>query len=279
MRDRFPNSDWPTTRTWLRSLTKDVPIDDRKELRQNPQRRKELIARGWIESIVFSKHPGGIQLPEIFYLDLSNLQAIRNVTRLAAVSSALGLHAVQMSKMSPQILTENKSYGDTLVRVLKSATLESVVSYETRVEDTMIGLVKEWKEDEASTITDAEIEAFRQQMKNVLRAEDPVVQLLDKRMQTIFGDFAAEYIHENEDANDVSVKMYSGVKQAPSGTVIESSFALKAQKVFESQGLALFAKDLTATLQLASRVPALACQLYDKEISSIVESELYETVD
>lgn len=275
MTARFKDPVWPETQSWLRSLTRDMSNNDKSKLHNNSQRQKELIARGWIESIVFLKEQGGtFRLPEIFYLDARTLQAIRNVTRLAAGGCALGLHAAQMAKKSPKTLSDQESNGAALVRAM-TPTAESASSYETKVGDTVIGLVKEWREEDSANLTEVETEALRQQTKKVLRGEDPVIQLLDRRMQTIFSNLAADYIQQGEEGStNVSVKMYSGRKEGVTfQTAAQTPFAMKAQKAFESQGLALFASNLAATAELASRVPALAYRLYGRQIADIIESE------
>jgi hypothetical protein len=273
MIQRYPRFDWPITRMWIRSLTSDMPDNERKYLIDNRQRRAELVARGWIDSIVFGKHQLGIRMPELFYLDGNTLQAIRKVTSLAAAGCALGLHATQMANKSPEMMRE--SDAEALIQVMKPSVLTSNgTSYETAVEDTIVGLVKEWKENDALSLTEAETEMLRHQSRNVLRGEDPVLQLLDKRMQKVFGDLALEYIQQGGESKDLPVEMHSGAtKQRSDHGLPKTAFALRAQSLFSSQGLTLFAKELVQATELAARVPVLACQLYDNEIRDIFVSD------
>jgi hypothetical protein len=63
----------PTTRDWIRSL---VTEENKESLRRNPKERRDLIHRGWIDSILFQKQKQTV-IPEIFLLDMHTLQSIR----------------------------------------------------------------------------------------------------------------------------------------------------------------------------------------------------------
>ncbi|KAG7361599.1 hypothetical protein IV203_036700 [Nitzschia inconspicua] len=281
MMERFPNFDWPMARKWIRSLLSNISTHDMKEICDNPQRRKEMIARGWIESIVFQKDHE-VYLPEMFCLDLDTLRAIRSVTRLAAAGCALGLHATQMAKKPPDVIVQQESKGDALIQVLNSQAFSSDSphgSYETKVEDTMIGLVKEWRGEEGSTLSETEIETLRQQTRNVLRSQDPVIKLLDKRMQTVFGDLAVVYVQQSGQSTYIGVEMHTGINGRATNQSVETVFAVKARQAFASQGLGLYACDLVKAAELASRVPALASQLYDKQILDLILTEGVDSQD
>lgn len=270
MLERFPNFDWPITRRWVCSLLKDLSDDEKKKVRDNAQQRKQLIARGWIESIVFQKGCG-VEVPEVFGLDVGAIRAIRSVTRLAAAGCAIGLHATQVAQKSPEMLSQQESNGAALVRVLKQT---HIFNYETRVEDAVLGLVKEWKGEGASpSLTDTEVESLRQQTRNVLRGEDPVINLLDSRMQKLFGELAVEYTPKNADSIHLVANMRSGVSDGMTTNVSETGFESKAQMALSSQGLSLYAKDLAKAAELASRIPDLACQLYDAQFLKITTTE------
>ena len=284
--------------------------------------RRLFITKGWIESILFEeKHE--IKIPEIFYLDVNAIRSIRNVTRLAVTGCALGLHAASLitnrnssnnnnnsssSSSSSNnintldILLNDKLSGERLVRALRGGGDNNNIqeegehqSYEEYIEDTMVGIAQGWAEDTAtsSSITEDEIATLRGQTRNVLRGQDPVIQLMNNRMKSIFLELALKNTNDSSAAATIPHKIQSGRQKRINEDNLTKNddeeeedkvtdhpiFVQNAEKVFCSRGLAFFAKDLARATLLSVKIPQLACNLYDKMILDIIQENVYESVD
>jgi len=284
------------------------------------QARRLFIIKGWIESILFEEK-NEIPIPEIFYLDVNRIRSIRNMTRLAVTGCALGLHAANLltsnrddnssNNAHDNFLLNDKLSSERLVQALRGSggnnnnniqQLEehqfSQSSYEECIEDTMVGIAQEWAEETTSSIITGDIIAtLREMTKKVLRGQDPVIQLLNNRMKSIFLELALD---ENEllllsspTTIAAPYKMQSGRQKRIEGNSSSTTttptkeeeltdhpvFVKNAEQVFCSRGLALFATDLAHALLLSVKVPLLACDLYDKMIVDIIQENDYESVD
>lgn len=279
------------------------------------QARKLFIIKGWIESILFEEK-NEIQIPEIFYLDVNRIRSIRNMTRLAVTGCALGLHAANLttsnrdnnSRNNPhdKFLLNDKLRSERLVWALRGGggnndnnnnyqQLEehqfSQSSYEECIEDTMVGIAQEWAEETTSFITEDIIATLREKTKKVLRGQDPVIQLLNNRMKSIFLDLALDkndLLLLSSPTTAAPYKIQSGRQKSMEGnstTIKEEEltehpvFVKNAEQVFCSRGLTLFATDLAHALLLSVKVPLLACDLYDKMILDIIQENDYKSVD
>lgn len=260
MRSRF-GSHLPITKAWILSLIQDAGQIELENLRTNSQARKLLIVKGWIETVLFQSLKEAT-IPEIFYLDVTTLRAIRNVSRLAAAGCALGLHAAHMAKCSSELLAlQDESRGEALVGALRNREHHaSQGTYEQSVLSVVVSLTQEFK---GSPLTGEETLILEGQTKQVLSARDPVLQLLNDRMQTIFCELAVASIH-GPSSNAIMSRDRDPNK-------VSSNFVDKAKPIFCARGLAFFATDLAEAAELASRVPILASDLYDNKIVEILE--------
>ncbi|MGK3740714.1 MAG: hypothetical protein ACI8RD_004207 [Bacillariaceae sp.] len=326
MENKF-NSCLPITRKWIQNMmmmtsnNNNNNDDDNSNLslisslEKCHNERRLFITKGWIESILFEeKHE--IQIPEIFYLDVNAIRSIRNVTRLAVTGCALGLHAATLitkrnnnnnsnnsnnGNNNPlDILLNDKLSGERLVRALRGGDNNiqeegEQQSYEEYIEDTMVGIAQGWAEETAtsSPITEDEIATLRGQTRNVLRGQDPVIQLMNNRMKSIFLDLALNNTNDLSTTAAVPHKIQSGGQKRIDNNLTKNDddqeddevptahpiFVQNAEKVFCSRGLAFFAKDLARATLLSVKIPQLACNLYDKMILDIIQENVYESVD
>ncbi|OEU10005.1 hypothetical protein FRACYDRAFT_263918 [Fragilariopsis cylindrus CCMP1102] len=293
MENKF-NSCLPITRKWIQNMmmisnntntnnnSNEMGENNRDDdLEKCHNERRLFITKGWIESILFEeKHE--IKIPEIFYLDVNAIRSIRNVTRLAVTGCALGLHAAIRALRGGGDNNNIQEEGEHQ-------------SYEEYIEDTMVGIAQGWAEDTAtsSSITEDEIATLRGQTRNVLRGQDPVIQLMNNRMKSIFLELALKNTNDSSAAATIPHKIQSGrQKRINEDNLTENDdeeeedkvtdhpiFVQNAEKVFCSRGLAFFAKDLARATLLSVKIPQLACNLYDKMILDIIQENVYESVD
>ncbi|CAJ1898934.1 unnamed protein product [Cylindrotheca closterium] len=249
----------PITKKWVQGLvdssTADVSIED---LQNSSKHRRDLIKRGWIDDILFQREKEVI-LPEVFFMDLQHLQAIRNTTRIAAAGCALGYFACIAAKVDPEVLLQDGDKGVALVKVMNNKVHPSIESYEQSVEDCVVSLAKEWA-PLGNTIDPQALETLKNQTRSVLKGQSPVLKLLDNRMRDIVSNLV---IHEFE--KDIPKQLQTGIGSVESKSK-ESVLVMKGKKVFQERGLAFYAVELALATELAAKVANLACDLYMAEI-------------
>ena len=178
----------PLTRKWISEL---VTKSNRQELVESSNARKAMVKQGWINEILFrgsDKPP--LSMPEILALDFEQLSSIRFVTRGAAAGSALALHACNAAGVSTSVLNEPVD-ATSSVELCRQGIAEAMSNreisesreeYEEKVGKAVVRLAREWN---PSLSTDAESQ-LKSRTTSVLRAEDPVIRLLDSRMKEVF---------------------------------------------------------------------------------------------
>jgi len=271
----------PNTRKWISNIL-DTYLGDssddqqsskkRDELRRNPQARQDLITTGWIEAVLFHQTTGPTILPEIFHMDMNAIHTIRSVTKIAAAGCALGLQSCQTAKCNdPGVLMKSEARGESLVKVLSNRSgHSSIEEYEQSVQDVLINLSQSLLSSDDHLISNEDLETLRGRVRSVLRGEDTVLKLLDKRVQTIFCELGVDRGHNNEvcvppmemrtgrGSNPSSLKSvdddYLGKELSP--------FLIKARQKFTERGLAFYASDLAKASLLAIKVSKLAYLLY-----------------
>jgi hypothetical protein len=141
------------------------------------------------------------------------------------------------------------------------------------VVSSVVSLANELK---AVPLTEDEIVILGGQTKQVLLAQDPVLQLLNDRMRCIFRELAGASIRERNTNDAISNT------QMPPATIISnhsnknntsSAFVKKAKAIFCARGLGFYATDLARAAELATSVPELASYLWDGEIQAIISAK------
>jgi hypothetical protein len=269
----------PATRQWIQSL-----VDKRQEQqshddistisRQSPTWRRDLVAKGWIEDILFrGPDQSALALPEILALDADTMAEIRQVTRLAAAGSALALHACTTAGQSTEAL--NQQVQDRTLELQRVALVQAMneqrrrppADYERVVGDAVVALALHWKSD----MSDAAVSSLRSRVTVTLRGEDPVLQLLDGRMKECFRELVVVVVVTTPrssagSTNVVPTSLKSGRSMVDDGVapVVRriDPFLQEATQLFCSRGLAFYASDLAQAAKLAVTVIDLAWKLY-----------------
>jgi len=273
----------PVTRAWIQSLVQQHltsrsskgsrNVDD---LTSSTTARRELITRGWIEDILFrssSSLSGSFPLPEIFVQDIDNIRRIRHVTRLAAAGSALALYACQTTGQSTNIL-QNAIHNDddddddslSSLDLRRRALLQAMnepwnnrEAYESHVTDAVLALAREFQ----PSLGETAVATLKSQTPKVLRGEEPVLTLLNRRMQEGFCEMVITCnLHKIMIVPPVmrtgrltkSTKKNEGTK--------ENQDWFESLQVFSRRGLAFYARDLAMAAQLAGKIVDLAWNIY-----------------
>ena len=188
----------PVTRDWICGII-DRCDDTTEDLRSFEERRAEAVQTiGWVDAILFHEAggvggmsgPSSIAVPEVLAIDIINVRRIRDVTRLSVAGSALALHACTVSGAGDAVLRTGgpSSMMDNveqcrvrLVKAMDERVTRSREQYEAHVSGAVVKLARALK---PSLSTDDE-EVLSSRSSAVLRGEDPVIKLLNKRMKEV----------------------------------------------------------------------------------------------
>lgn len=242
----------PLTRQWLQELVSQNNCD---ELLQSVEAREALVKKGWIQDILFrGPERPSLCMPEIFALDIDQLRSIRVVTKSAAAGSVLALHACSAAGISTSALEEPLEASSALemrrAGIAEAMAFTTDSRYEENVANAVVRLAKEWNPLLGS---DAET-ALRNRTSSVLRAEDPVIHLLDSRMKQVFTSLM--------EWKPSYVEMQSGRATQDFSRPGTNAFHAAAMKAFCKSGLSFYASDLASVSYLAKKVADLAWTVY-----------------
>ena len=255
----------PLTKQWISEL---VSQKNKKELCDSVSAREALVKQGWINNILFREpERTSMSMPEILAMDFEQLNSIRLATRSAAAGSALALHACNAAGVGACVLNEQMDVSSPIYLCRQSIAgamvgqhnFTSNEAYEESVGKAVVRLAKEWN---PSLSSDAEAR-LKNQTTSVLRAEDPVIRLLDGRMKEVFSSIMTWK------PSSASVEMQSGRAQgSPSRSTDTSAraFLMAAKSAFCQRGLSFYASDLANVSYVAKKVADLAWKVYGEPL-------------
>jgi hypothetical protein len=167
--------------------------------------------------------------------------------------------------MSTPIGIRQKGISEAMI--ISRHAVTTIKEYEEAVASQVVALAKVWN----PSISSEAIERLTSLTSSVLRAEDPVIKLLDGRMKEVFLAMVTR------PASDVPTDMRTGRSTHTSrgGSSEQTSFLRQAGSEFcKRGGLSFYASDLARACLLAKKVIELAWKLYGDVIvdKMIVES-------
>jgi hypothetical protein len=225
--------DYKLTKEWIRDLAMNSTVQD-------PKERRTMLRKGWVETILFRK-TAATTLPEVFSLDVDTLQTIRHVCKRAVACCALALHASggDSNKLKEQIEATSE-VGLRRADLVQAMGDNSSPTYEEDVSAAVVALAKTW-----SSLSNEQ--SLRNRTVTVLRGQDPVIQLLDRRMQEVFVGVVTD------DSALSPSELRSGTAVAPSTTNPASTQEQrKAEAAFRNKGLSFQDSEL-ATLSITAK--------------------------
>ena len=289
----------PLTQEWIRQL-----VNDNHRTRRSREERQRLVRRGWVRDILFRDADSvtttsTLLLPEVFMWESDNIRHMRQVHRRAAAGSALALRAstqIQHSPLLPLSMPQQQppnekqqQQQDPIVTLRRKDLLESMLpprgakttqkQYEQGVADAVIALAKAWKEtndddDDDKTLDDATVQALRNRTESVLRGEDAVMKLLDRRSKEVCTELVLGQLERPTASTTTAAAMRTGRRlvggtedAAPSPRRV---FVEAAQAEFAKKGLAFFAKELAECCYQATKIMELAERLFGDLIDRAV---------
>lgn len=234
--DKF--GDYTRTKTWLKGL---LPSESGPPSTW-PTHPRGLIRQAWVDTILFRKDHA-MELPEIFSLDSTNIQLLRLGCQRAVAACALALHANITTPIDRQssVWQRREDLAQALVHQ-RSRT------YETDVSDAVVAMAK------ASSSTWNDDVSLRNRTVAVLRGQDPVIQVLDRRMKEAFVEAIVM------DGPTVPTVLKSGVGNSTMAhtlsttTEAKTGFERVAEDLFCKKGLSFYASELAILCGLARKI-------------------------
>ena len=222
---------YPLTKSWLKGL-----LEDQEVAEATPEFFRTLTRKGWVETILFRKD-NATMLPEIFAFDAENIQMIRRVCQQAVAACALALHAGVTKRSEPT--SELGMRQEDLLMVIAN---RGSATYEGDVASAVVAMAA------AGGNSSSDEASLRSRTVAVLRGQDPVVKLLDRRMQEAFVEVSVR------DCARVPGRLKTG-RLETSGTPTQGSqteFQRAAEESFCSKGLSFYASEDRKSTRLNS---------------------------
>eukprot|EP00986_Skeletonema_menzelii_P021317 scaffold34051_cov160-Skeletonema_menzelii.AAC.3 len=259
----------PSSHAWVKSTLGLFETTDNISAQSSLDQKMEFIkGRGFVDGILFTKSE--LALPELFSLDIEDINYIRNEARCSVIASALSLHACNIIGSSI-LKTDNEVVGNELTSVLKkkhfkrddleSEIITALTSFTTALADRSLS------EEECSTLKNHALA--------VLRGNDPVLKLLDNRIRIYFR-YACRWTPDNKSSGGISApiemktgrKLVKGDDEFARGGVASSKteFSLAASKEAKRLGFAFVSSDLIEAGNKARLIISLVCSNYDRDI-------------
>jgi hypothetical protein len=257
---RFASNGYVLTESWVKELVKNHHDDDGgAEL--TLEARRALIRKGWVETILFRKD-NAMALPEIFCLDVDNINLIRQVCKRAVAGCALALHA-SSSASSTERIEPTSEIGLRRADLLQAMANNRSATYEDDVSNAVVAIAKAW-----SSLNDEM--SLQSRTVAVLRGQDPVILLLDRRMQEVFVEVLIR------DGPSVPTKLRSGVGGSnKSSDESTTEFEKEAEAAFCNKGLSFYASELATLSVLARKIVDLVWVVHQ----DLIEQTFREALD
>lgn len=277
------SSTGPATRVWVQQFVSHSPYSKQELLASESKRVEVLQQVGWVDMILFrtpppnppqtQDHGAMVQqhMPEVLSLDMAYMREVRHVTRLAVMGSALALHAcnaagtgdaiLKSDELSPELQHERQK----LIHAMSNFAIGSQELYDQGVSAAVISLARTLN----PSFLEADEESLNSRTSAVLRGEDPVIQLLDSRMRSIFRTMT---MWDPSSVVALPRSMVTGRslgslgrqnESGQSGTALfQTKYQDAAKGEFSKKGFSLYATDLAHACLMATKVINLTCLLY-----------------
>ena len=239
------------------------------------QKMDFVKCRGFVDGVLFTRSQ--LSLPELFTMDAENIGYIRDEARCSVISSALVLHSCKISNIPTSILSsefipEEVPLAMTALNLVlrrrhgQQESLETSVTHAT--EDLANSLANR-------TLTATELDSLKNHVVAVLRGNDPVLKLLDNRVQAFFR-FACKW-KPNSNGPLVTpqpIEMKTGrsmLKGEETGvrnnglSSTKKDFRRDATKEASRLGF-YFSSELVDVGDTSRRVVSLACDIYGRGV-------------
>jgi hypothetical protein len=247
----------PNTLKWIDAMVENASPEIVAKLKHSRDERHDFIFGGWINEIIFSG--AHVILPEVLIHDLGGLKGIRDVTRIAAAGSALALHACNTAGKPVSVLEypdDDAIYRARAAMVLAMSERlgKNSSDYEASVATHVVALAKLWN----SNLEANAVDMLRNRTLKVLRGEDAVIQVLEGRVKTAFG----EIVVKESRRILCPISMKTGKNDGMDVSLHTEESRESVRVVFHKYGMAFYASDLALAASKAFKIIDLAWRVF-----------------
>jgi hypothetical protein len=177
----------PATWIWVKAMQSSTTTSNGENLiaQSNMDQKFEVLkGKGFVDGLLFARSQ--TTLPEVFSFDVESIDRIRRDARCCVIASALALHACNISKVrSSSSDVSSEELIDARHRL--SSVLRKSHFDEKELEQSVIDAIGALTRATAERdLSDNEFVALRNHTLAVLHGNDPVLKLLDNRVQSFF---------------------------------------------------------------------------------------------
>lgn len=266
----------PSTWNWLNQMQTLFGNSENLTTQPNLEQQMDFVkGKGFVDGILFTRSQ--LALPEFLSLDVDSINHIRSEARCCVIASALALHACNISKVGTSLLSSSVTSDEIIHarQVLASALRRKhfeQADLESNIIEAIGTLAKALAERDLAA---EEYGILKSHTLAVLRGNDPVLKLLDNRVQSFFR-FACKWKPEHtlfgisaplemktgrsimKTEDDASLS--HGIKST------KEEFLLAAKREASRLGFAYFGSELIEVGNEARCVISLACTNYARDI-------------
>lgn len=304
----------PLTWNWIQNLQTLVSGSSSVSAYPSFDQNIEIVKGiGFVDGLLFTKSQTSV--PEVLAFDIASIHHIRSEARYCVIASALALHSCNISRVGTSVLDSTMLSDDILgARRVLSSALKEIHYEQTHLEDVVIeavcNLTKGMMMFSYETLfvhhmtffshrlqlfdikleiialaervlSEEEVIALRNHTLAVLHGNDPVLKLLDNRVQVFFR-FACRY-RSNTAATTTSAAialpdMRTGIHadkmirpdviSKPGGSIRSTNedFLLATRKEASRLGFAFVGSELINAAMEARGIVSLLCTNYGQDI-------------
>ena len=268
----------PSTWNWIETIQLQFGSSENITAQSNLEQRMDFVkGRGFVDGILFTRSQ--LALPEFLSLDVESIGRIRSEARACVIASALALHACNISKVGTSVLSTNVMSNDVdetrqaLSIVLRKKHFRQE-DLEAEVTEAIGNLTSALAERD---LTEEELALLSNHALAVLKGNDPVLKLLDNRVQSFFR-FACKWKSDTASSGSTTapLEMKTGrsILKGDNDDITarhgikstKKEFEVAAKKEVSRLGFGFFGSDLIMAGNDARGIISLACINFGQDI-------------
>jgi len=266
----------PSTWNWVKQMQTLFGNSENLTTQSNFEQKMDFVkGKGFVDGILFTRNQ--LALPEFLSLDVDSINHIRSEARCCVIASALALHACNISKIGTSLLSSSVMSDEIIHarQVLASALRRNHFEQADLEYDIIEAIGTLTKALAERDLAAEEYATLKSHTLAVLRGNDPVLKLLDNRVQSFF-HFACKWKSETT-SSDISAplemktgrsimkteddaRLSHGIKST------KEEFLLAAKREASRLGFTYFGSELIEVGNEARGVISLACTNYGRGI-------------
>lgn len=294
----------PNMNVWLLEMIESCSTMEHQELIQSQEKRVEtLIQKGWVDNILFRSprtvedqeyHQGCnrignendkkddgqktsdisdklFNMPEMFYLDATEVKTIRLATKLSVVGSALALHASNIAGAKDNVIRQDplpyeiQQCRATMIQAMGNKAKVTQERYERAVGDAVFELARALNPHFEYDPTKEDM--IRSRTTACMRGEDPVIHLLDNRMRAIFRKMM---VFNPLERTQIPSSLRTGRHETPvsrlnvdvSNGIYAEALQQASKKDFINSGFSFYADELAEATVMSHNIISLAMKIH-----------------